>query len=174
MCESAGWVLFSDGPRLVFANRRTAYQRVLVFVLALITLIAGANAVVWLMRGLRSSEISILGAALTAVAVLAGFGASKVWATEKRDRQVIPGRETWVAVLDLETQTLESPRGETLAPLSSVDFASVLQLGSSSRALAARWPEGSLVVYRGNPFAGSYREARDVLEAHGVEAANAG
>ncbi len=170
LCESAGWVLFSDGPRLVFANRGTSYQRVLVFVFVLLTLIAGGNGIVWLMVGIRSGETSMLGVVLTAVAALAGFGASRVWAAEKRDRTVIPGQDTWVAMLDLETQTLESPQGESLAPISNVRFASVMQFGSSSRALAARWPGGSMVVYRGNPFAGSFLEARDILQSYGVEA----
>jgi len=142
---------------------------VLGFVLALFTLIAGGNGIVWLMVGIRSGEASELGGVLIAVAAVAGFGASRVWAAEKRDRTVIPGQDTWVAMLDLGTQTLESPQGESLAPLSSVHFASVMQIGSSSRALAARWPGGSMVVYRGNPFAGSAQEARDVLQSHGFE-----
>ena len=34
LCESAGWVLFADGRRLVFADRGTSHRRVLLFVLA--------------------------------------------------------------------------------------------------------------------------------------------
>ncbi|MEM7356176.1 MAG: hypothetical protein AAF657_35500, partial [Acidobacteriota bacterium] len=141
----------------------------LLFVLALLTVIVGGNGIVWLTLGFRSGQINVLGVVLTAVAALTSFGASRIWAAEKRDRTVIPGREAWVAVIDLETQTLESPRGESLAPLPSVRFLSVMQLASSSRALAAHWPGGSLVVYRGNPFAGSSLEARDALRSHGVE-----
>ncbi len=169
LSESAGSVLFSAGPKLVFANRGTSYRRVLLFVLALLTLIFGVNGIVWLVVGIRSGETPMLGILLAAVAALAAFGASRVWAADQQERTVIPGRDTWVAVLDLETRALESPAGEPLAPLSSVRFAPVMQLGSSSRALAAKWPDGSLVVYRGHPFAGSIHEARAVLQSHGVE-----
>ncbi len=102
LCQSAGWVLFSGGPRLVFADRGTSYRRVLVFVLAL-------------------------------------------------------------------SQTFADPAGESLAPLASVRFAPVMQLGSSSRALAASWSGGSMVVYRGSPFAGGFQDALDALRRHGVD-----
>lgn len=169
LCESAGWVLFSDGLRLVFADRGTSYRRVLVFVLALLTVIGGANGIVWLVAGIRSGETSLLGIELLAVAGLSALGASRVWAAEKRDQELVPGEETWVAVLDLDSQTLEDPEGEPLAPLSSVRFAPVMQFGSSSRALAAKWPGGSRVVYRGSPFAGSFQAALDALRRHGVD-----
>lgn len=168
LCDSAGWVLFSDGQRLVFADLGTSYLRVLLFVLALISLITGVNGIVWLVAGMRSGQISMLGTALLAAAVFTGLGAWWTWTVEKRGRAVIPPRDAWVAVLDLEAQTLETPAGELLAPLSDVRFAPVMQLASSSRALAAEWPGGTRVVYRGNPFAGSIRPALDVLRRHGL------
>lgn len=168
MCESAGWLLFSDGTRLVFANRGTSYRRVLMFVLALLTLIFGVNGILWLAVEIRSGEISRLGAVLVAVAGLLAFGVSRIWGIEKRDQKVIPGEDTWVAVLALETRTLESPGGGVLAPLASVRFEPVMQFGSSSRALAASWPGGRTVVYRGHPFASSFRAALEALRRHGV------
>ena len=169
LCQSAGWVLFADGQRLVFADRGTSYRRVLLFVLALLTVIAGCNGIVWLVAGMRSGETSRLGIVLIAAAGLAGLGAWRVWAAEQRDRIVIPLQDTWVAVVDLENRTLEAPSGESLAPLSDVRFAPVMQLGSSSRALAASWHGDSMVVYRGSPLAGSFREALDALRRHGVD-----
>ena len=168
LCESAGWVLFSDGRRLVFADRGTSYRRVLMFVLALLALIFGVNGIAWLAIGIGSGEISRLGMILSAVAGLLAFGARWVWGAEKRDQKTVPDDDQWVAVLDLEAQTLVSPEGGVLAPLSSVRFQPVMQFGSSSRALAASWPEGRLVVYRGHPFASSIRPALDALRQHGV------
>ncbi len=118
---------------------------------------------------MRSGQMSSLGFALIAAAVLGGLGASWTWAAEKRDRGAIPAREAWIAVVDLEARTLETPEGEILAPLSDVRFAPVMQLGSSSRALAAKWPGGSRVVYRGSPFAGSIQPAVEALRRHGVD-----
>ena len=170
LCESAGWVLFSDGQRLVFADRGTSYLTVLVFVLALITVIAGGNGIVWLVAGIRSGEASRLGFVLLVVAGLAGLGAWKIRAADKQRQTEIPAQSTWVAVIDLESRVLATPAGEALAPMTNVRFAPVMQLASSSRALAAQWPEGSLVVYRGSPFAGSYKAALEVLRDHGLEA----
>ena len=170
LCESAGWVLFSDGQRLVFADLGTSWRRVLLFVLALLSLITGVNGIVWLVAGMRSGQTSTLGIALLAAGGLAGAGAWWTWALEKRDRATIPARDAWVAVLDLEAQTLETPEGELLAPLSDVRFAPAMQLASSSRALAAEWPGGSRVVYRGSPFAGSIGPVLEALRQYGVDA----
>ena len=170
LCQSAGWILFSDGSRLVFADRGTSYLHVLFFVLALVAFIAAVNGLVWLGIGIASGEASRLGMALAAVGVVLALGAWQVWKAEKREQETIPEEHAWVVVLDLENQRLETPTGETLAPLSSVRFVPVLQLGSSSRALAAKWAGESLVVYRGSPFAGSFRAAAKALRRHGVDA----
>ncbi len=37
----------------MFADGGTSYRRVLLFVLALVTLIAGVNGIVWLVAGIR-------------------------------------------------------------------------------------------------------------------------
>lgn len=169
LCESAGWVLFSDGARLVFADRRTSYRHVLVFVLALIVVIAGSNGIWWLVVGLRAGTAHQLGIVLILVAGLSGFAASRIWSAVKQERTEIPARDAWVAVIDLEARTLEAAGGEVLAPLSSVRFVPVWQLSSSSRALAAKWPDGSRVVYRGSPFAGGFQAARDALRRHGAD-----
>ncbi len=168
LCESAGWVLFEDGQRLVFADRGTSYRRVLLFVLALLALIAGVNGFVWLIKGLRSGEMNLLGILLAVAALLSALGVGWLWQAEKRQRAVIPDEATWIAVLDLATQTFETPQGESLAPLANVRFEPAMQLASSSRALRASWPGGDLVVYRGSPFAGSYKEALEALSRHGV------
>jgi len=168
-CQSAGWVLFSDGRRLVFANRGTAYRRVALFVLALLALIFTANGVYWIAAGMRSGGGLVLGAILTAAGVLTGLAAQWTWTVEKQDLKAVPGRDQWILVIDLEARHVEARHGEVLAPLDAVRFSPVAQLGSSSRALGATWPGGSAVVYRGSPFGGSWTAARDVLRRHGIE-----
>ena len=168
LCETAGWVLFSDDSRLVFADRGTSYRRVVMFVAGLITVILGANGLLWLGLGIREGKLSTPGIVLVTLALLGGFGVSRMLAAEKRERLEIPSREDWVAVIDLESRKLETAGGETLAPLSSVRFVPVMQFGSSAKALAAKWPGGSKVIYRGHPFASSIRPALDVLESRGV------
>ncbi len=169
-CQSAGWVLFSDGRRLVFADRGTSYRRVVLFVLALLTLIFTANGVYWIATGMRSGSGLVLGAILTAVGALAGSAARWTWTVEKQDLKAVPSRDKWILVVDLEARLIEARHGEVLAPLDAVRFSPVAQLGSSSRALSATWPSGSTVVYRGSPFAGSWTAARDVLRRHGIDA----
>ena len=171
LCQSAGWVLFEHGRRLVFADRGTSYRRVLLFVLALLAVIAGCNGLVWLMAGMRSGEISRLGTGLIGTAAVAGLVGWWLWEADKRERATLPARDAWIAVVDLDARTFETPGGELLAPLTEVRFAPALQLASSSRALAATWPGGSMVVYRGSPFGGSFRDALDALRRHGVESA---
>jgi hypothetical protein len=168
-CQSAGWVLFSAGRRLVFADRDTSWRRVVLFVLALLALIFTANGVYWIATGMRFGSGLVLGAVLTAAGVLAGVAARWTWTVEKEDLKTVPSRDQWVLVIDLEARQVEARHGEILAPLDAVRFSPVAQMGSSSRALVATWPSGSAVVYRGNPFGGSWTAARDVLRRYDVE-----
>ncbi len=165
-CQSAGWVLFSDGHRLVFADRGTAYRRVVLFVLALLAVIFTANGVFWVASGLRTGSGLYLGAILTVVGALTGIAARWTWQVEKQDMQTVPSRDRWVLVIDLEARHIEAPHGEVLAPLHAVRFSPKVQLGSSGMALSASWPGGNTVVYRGSPFGGSWTAARDVLRRH--------
>ena len=169
-CQSAGWVLFSDGHRLVFADRRASYRRVVLFVLTLLAVIFTVNGVYGIAVGMQLGGGLALGAILTAAGALTGSVARWMWTVEKQDLKAPPSRDKWVLVVDLEARHVEAPHGEVLAPLNAVRFSPVAQWGSSSRALAATWPDGSTVVYRGNPFAGSWTAARDVLRRHGIEA----
>ncbi|HEY6080228.1 MAG TPA: hypothetical protein VIW29_15550 [Polyangiaceae bacterium] len=62
---------------------------------------------------------------------------------------------------------LDGERRE-LAPIESVRLSRSFQVTSSSRALTLKWPSGSLVVARGNPFGDSIDDCVSALELLGL------
>ena len=168
-CQAAGWVLFSDGQRLIFADRGTSYRRVVLFVLGLLTVIFVANGILQVALGISLGNSLMLGAILTGVGAVTASAVRWLWMVDKEERKTVPIRDEWVLIVDLEARTIEAPHGETLAPLDAVRFTPAMQFGSSDRALKAHWPGGSAVVYRGHPFAGPWTAARDVLRRHDID-----
>jgi hypothetical protein len=160
-------VLLEDGPRLIIAERETV-SATLLFVLGLVSFILGANAVVWLVVGLRGGGTLILGACMAGGALVVGLGLRLAL---RRRRQAAAAPPVTMLVLDRASGTLTDAGGRPLAALAQVGFATQLQLGSSSRALACRWPGGSTVIARGNPFGDSVDDFVDALAKAGFRTA---
>lgn len=160
-------VLAEDGSRLLFLRRRILPSW-LAFVLLLVAVVAGGNGGVQLAAGVPAAGAALLG--LGAVAALGG------WAVVRRRRRVRSApldAGDALLVVDLGTGRLLDGAGSELAPLSAVRFDQAMQATSSSRALRASWPGGSLVVYRGDAMSprGSIGPAVEALRAHGITVA---
>jgi hypothetical protein len=158
-----GYEVIEDGPRLYFIDRATNGFTIALFVLGLITLIAGLNGVVWAV-----SRQLLLSAILLGVAGV--FGSIFVLVLRARRRRA---SRAWnelgaLAFIDRQTGVAHDGGGQAVAPLGHVTFAPVFQLGSSSKALALKHPGGSIVIARGSPFGGSIDHFTDVLRARGL------
>ncbi|OBB14442.1 hypothetical protein A5731_13210 [Mycolicibacterium conceptionense] len=70
-----------------------------------------------------------------------------------------------VAVFDRARGVLIDGDGKVLAPLSQVQLARRMQLGSSSPKLVAVTPSGDRILKRGNPFNGGIGNLDEVLTA---------
>jgi hypothetical protein len=170
LAESAGYVLLEDQSKLHFATRATNAGAVAVFVLALVTSILGINGVVQLVLWHAGHGSAIAAAVLLGVAAVSALclWRARRWLRVCRARPVEGlGR---IATVDFECQALLDPTGRVLAPLSEVRFQLVMQMASSSRALAACWNGGQIVVARGSPFAGSVALIREALRQRGLRA----
>lgn len=170
LADNGAFVLAEDGARLVFFERRgvvPAWALFVVGLLAGITGIASVGIAATVAEPGRWIAVGVL------LAVAAVFGGSLRWLMRRRRERL--ARALTIAeasvVIDVGAQVLTDANGRTLAPLSAVGFARVMQATSSARALAVKWGGGGLVVYRGDPFSGSIDEAARVLRGRGFTVA---
>jgi len=162
-----GYEMVEDGPRIYFIDRGTNGYAVALFVLGLITVIGGVNAVVQLASGRRHflAGLILLGVASVFAAVF-----MLVLRARKRRLALRWNEHAPLAFIDRQTGAAHDADGHPVAPLAQVAFRPVFQLGSSSKALALHHPNGSIVVARGSPFAGSVDDFVDALRARGLAA----
>ena len=71
-------------------------------------------------------------------------------------------------IIDLEEQVLLGKDEKHLADLSQVQFRREFQLTSSLPAYTFVWPEGKMVIVRGNIFAGGSDAIIQALKRHGI------
>ena len=167
LADNGGYVLAEDGARLLFFRRRIL-PTWLAFVLGLLAVVALVNGVVQIVVASTAA-----GAVLLALGVLSGLGLRVVLARRRRAKAAALDPVTAVLAIDLRTRTLRDGLGSTLAPLDQVRIDRAMQATSSSRALRVSWPDGALVVYRGDPFAprGSIAEPVAALQQRGLPVA---
>lgn len=140
-------VLIEDGDRLGLAEQGGNWTAVAIFVTALLTFLG------LVMGSLMVSIHGLDGLPLLGLAVVAG-AALYVTIRLHRRLRAAPPPPPWL-IFDRSTRTILHGNGAQLTTFARAKLARTFQLGSSSRALSLRHPGGSLVLARGNPFAGS-------------------
>jgi hypothetical protein len=143
--------------------------------LAAWTMVAGLLACVTLVNGTLQGVYALAkGGTQHAVAafVLLGLGAAFVrvgmGASRARAKaEEAPGKAFLIVA---DGRLLDAERRE-LAPLESVRITRTFQLASSSRALTLVWPQGNLVIARGDPFGDSVDDCEAALESLGMRRA---
>lgn len=170
LAESNGYALAQRGPVLLFVNRGTSVISTAGFVVGLMTLVLGANALAQLgLLLLRSHPGGLsITVALLATTALFVFGAWRLRAL-LLDRRALPPEDVQVlALIDLEESVLLDADGTPLAPLDTVTFQRRFQLTASATALAASWPGGSRLVAAGNVFGGTVGPIESALRDRGL------
>jgi len=137
-----------------------------VFVLGLLTAIVLVNAVLQAVFAVRGGSTHAIAAAL-----LATLGGAFAWLTVivvRAGRRRAAAEPRPLLIVDLAGKRLLDAARRELAPLPAVRVERVFQATSSARALALRWPQGSRVIARGNPFGDSIDDCESVLRAQGL------
>ncbi len=153
--QASGVGLFEDGSRLLVVNRGTSGFYYVRFILALLTLILGANGLGLLFRALsESTESATTGLVLIGIAVGTGIGMRAVnWLIKDYHREM-PTVQDAALIFDLENQTLLDDAQTVVAPLNEVTLVRRFQLRSRFRKLVAETDGGrSFLVLRINPVA---------------------
>jgi len=152
--------LEQDGRLLLIVDHGTGWTYTTRFVLGLLTVIFGVNAIVMATMAELRGVAFIFGP----LAVL--FAVSFIAVGRYRARRANTTGER-IATIDLERGLLDDS-GNVVAPVPALSVQRTFQLTSSSRALELRWPHGALVIARGNPFADDVSAIEHALQQHGI------
>lgn len=167
LAQASGVVVAQDGANVVVVDRRLRGLATTVFVLAVLTFITGVQGILFAVgaagteQAARTVAVVLMGAAV----VTGGLLAVAIRAVVTRRRRPLSDYQP-VATFDLSAGQLRDGTGRTVAPLDQVRLAKRMQLTSSSPKLVAETPGGTLLLARGNPFAGGLGNLREVLAAH--------
>lgn len=172
IARASGVGLLEQDGKLHVVDLGTRWAYTVGFVVGLLAFIIGAFGLAQIVLALiGSGGLLLLGAVFAAVAVVFG---TVLWLIIKhvRSRNAAPLGALPVSVIfDLPAGQLCSAAGQPLAPLAEVRLRRKFQVTSSSRALELCWNGGSMVLVRGNPFAGGIDPIEDALRAKGIAVA---
>ena len=155
LAESSGIALIEQDGRLLVADQGIAWTWTASFVLGLVGFIFGLNGLAQLLLWLLSGEgILLVGLIFLPLGLLGLGGVAALWQRRRRRRALPPDALRLIASFDLRAGVLRDGRGEERCRLGDVRLVRRFQFTASAPCLAAVWPGGSLVLVRGNVFAG--------------------
>lgn len=167
LTEASGVGIYSDGERVFVIDLGTVQLHTAVFVLGLLAFILGVNGSLMLAGVMGGGPVVVVGIVLVAVSVLCGCGIHRL-VKLIRHRRSHPNERAPIVILDLATRRLCGPDGQPMAPLSEVSRQLKFQMGSNSRQLVLIGPMGTVLLARGNPFAGGLGNLEGVLARFGI------
>jgi len=164
LADNGSYVVAEDGTRLLFFQRRILPSW-MAYVAGLLTVITLGNGVVQLVIG-----NVVAGAVLVVLGVSSAFALRAVVRSRGRAKAAPLDPANALLVIDLMSRSLLDASGRVLAPLDAVRIERSMQLTSSARALRAVWPDGSMIVYRGDALqpGGSITGPAEALQARGM------
>ncbi|UNB97359.1 hypothetical protein H5U98_17250 [Mycolicibacterium boenickei] len=168
LADVGGTVVAEQGPLVVVIDRGTGPLATTAFVLGVLAVVFGGFGAVTLglaLGGRGGGVPPVVSAVFLAAGLIFGAATAAAVGRIKADnRRPLTGYRP-VAVLDRARGVLADADGVVLAPLSHVQFARRMQLGSSSPKLVAVTPSGDRILKRGNPFNGGIGNLDAVLTA---------
>lgn len=162
LVESGGYAIIEQEGRWHFVNYHTSWAYTFNFIMALLVTIFLVNGVVQVVLH------QFAGIILLAIAMLCLLGLVFGVRVINKAGKIPLEKLTVTAIVDFEAKNLLNKDGQIISPLSSVQFKRTIQLGSSSYAVSAKWPGGSLILLRGHPFAGGSADFTYVLSKKGL------
>lgn len=165
LAKASGCYLYKDGSTIQVKAAPSGWIATARFVLLLLTIVplgAGTSQIVRAIRG--HDDFLVPGVILVSVAAIFGLALWRLssYARKKQSDQLI------TCVLDLRDRKLLDPAGNVLADLHDVKVAREFQMTSSAKKLVMRWPGGSYMLAKGNPFAGGTQPLENVFREHGL------
>jgi hypothetical protein len=160
-----GAELVDQGGELWIIAKRSP-PHVASYLLGLIAVILLVNGIVQAVGGAGGNPRLSVGAG----AIMFAFGTVFAFALValRRHAARLAAAEDPGPLLILAGGRLLDGNRRDLVALGEVRYRKVMQLASSSRALALEWPTGEIIIARGNPFGDSIRGFVHALRSHGI------
>ena len=156
--KEGGYALFKLSDELHFVDYKTSGLYTSIFVFGLITVITLLNVAIQVFLG-KGLAISAL--------LIPGLICLFLWRKQKikrRIREGAPSKENTVLILDTAKGEFLTADRESLGKLDTCRFEYSFQATSSSKKLIFHYPNGEIVIAKGNPFGGSNKPFRNALQ----------
>lgn len=163
LAKAGGYAIIEQDEKLIFINYGTNWLYTFNFVLIILLMITLINGIIQLIL-----NNFLVGAVLCAVSLLTVFFLIMGIRSLKKNKNKPLEKLNTLIIVDLKSKELLNKKGELIAPLRLVRFGRVMQAFSSSYAIQVEWPQGSMIIARGNPFAGSSTNFIDILKKKGL------
>ncbi|MCK5841787.1 MAG: hypothetical protein KAH31_06455, partial [Candidatus Sabulitectum sp.] len=167
LAQASGCVIFERSNKIYVMEQSKKWIATFRYVLALITLIISANAIYTLISGwMNQGSLPTFGIIFAAVGVFLGLILFLIHRVKMKADNLSPDELNTFCILDTEAGNLLGPQNTILTPLSAVKFTKIFSFTSSSPDLSLSWPDGKIVIARGNIFAGGIKPVVDVLNRY--------
>lgn len=169
LTQASGVKVVAIGQRVILARTDTGPYAIAAFVLGLLTANFAIGGIAILAVTVGEPGLPTVGIVLTAIGAVVGFGFFQVIKHIRAQKAKPLDQLPVVVTFDLANGVLLGSDGGLIAPLAQVKIGRAFQIGSSSPALVARFPAGSLKLVKGNPFAGGVRGIEATLRGRGIQ-----
>jgi len=160
--DASGYAVFEQNKKIFFINYGISWIYTFNFVIGILLAILTINGIIQLVFNFLTGII------LLAIALPCGLGLVGGVNMIKKAKNKPLENLNIIAIVDIKSKKLLKKNGEILASLGVVQFGRTFQIGSSSYAIRARWPDGSIIIARGNPFAGGISDFIYALKSRGL------
>lgn len=161
--SSGGYAVFETNQKLHFVDYRTYWIYIFNFVLALILLALVSSTILQII--FEPTLATFLFAILTIASAFL-LHSSRIYVANKEQKPLNDHKT--IAIIDLKNQQLLDGKGDFIAPLEDVTISAAFHIGSSSMGVKAYWNKESLLLAKGNPFAGGTFAIRHKLKLRGL------
>lgn len=156
--KEGGYALFKLGDELHFVDFKSSGLYTSIFVFGLIAMITLLNVAIQIFMG-KAMVVSAL--------LIPGLICFFLWRKQKKKRHLLeikPTSENTILIIDTITSKAFAGDRKLLGKLDAYRFTYDFQLTSSASKLMFYYPEGKMLIAKGNPFGGSHKPFRNELK----------
>ena len=169
IAKASGCRIYKRGNQVTVMEQPASWISTTLFVLLLITGIPIIFGVVSLIAHLRGADISLW---MSIIFMVVGTLFLTIFIFlnrySKKINSLPPEEFTALCTFDFSTKKLIDASGKTLDSLENVSVERQFQLTSSSKKLVVRYTKGTIILAKGNPFAGGTLPLEAVFRQLGV------
>ncbi len=169
IARASGVKLVERDGKILVVEIGTNWAYIMGFVVGLISFILGVFGTLQLVLALSGgSGILLLGIIFTTLSIVGFVGLSLLVKHVRSRNDAPPETLPILCIFDLPGGNLCDRNGQPIATLATTRLRRKFQIGSSSPALEVNYGHGSLLLAKGNPFAGGIAPLEEGLQHKGI------